>query len=138
MATNKDPIFLNSVLSTNVEIDNADATTAQTIFTASTDGGAVTNLTATTTDTTAVIVVLRINDGVTTNVIGEVTVPIGAGTDGATPAKNLLDGDAMPGVLQNDGSIVIGANSVLTVAAKVAVTAATVLSVSSVGGSYSV
>jgi hypothetical protein len=137
MATNKRPIFIGSTLSSNVEIDPADTTTPQTIFTAGADGGAAINLTATTTDTSAVIVVIRVNDGTTTNVIGEVTVPAGAGTDGSTPAKNLLDIAAMPGVFQADGSLGIGPNSILTVAAKATITAAKVLSISMYGGSYS-
>lgn len=138
MATNKNPIFLNSILSTNIEIDPADTTVAQVIFTAGADGGSVTNLSATTTDTAAVTVVLTLNDGTQTNVLGEVVVPSGSGTNGTTPAKDLLDAVALPGVLQADGSLIIGASAVLSVAAKATITAATVLSVSSAGGSYSV
>ena len=138
MATNKDPIFFNTVISKSVEFDNAASTTAEDIFSASTDGGAVTNLSATTTDSADVIVVLRMNDGVTVNVLGEVKVPAGSGTNGTASSVNLLDADALPGVLQNDGSLIVGANSILTVAPKAAVTAATVLSVTCTGGSYSV
>ena len=138
MATNKNPIFLNSVFSKNVEIDNAQGTTSEIVFTAGADGGAITNLSATTTDTAAVIVVLTMNDGTQVNVIGEVTVPAGSGTDGTAATKNLLDSTVLAGVLQTDGSLVIGANAALSVAAKAAVTATKILSVASAGGSYSV
>ena len=137
MATNKQPIFLNTVISKNVEIDNADGTALQTIFTAGTDGGSITNLSATTTDTADVLAVISVNDGAQTNIVGEVNVPAGSGTDGASPTVNLLDSLALPGVLQNDGSLIVGANAVVSVSAKVAVTATKVLSVSSAGGSYS-
>jgi hypothetical protein len=137
MATNKQPIFLNSVVSSNVEILNADGTGTKTIYTAGTDGGGITNLTATTTDTSDVIVVLSSNDGAQINVLGEVTVAAGAGTDGATAAVNLLDAVAMPGVFQNDGSYIMGSSETLLVNAKSAVTAAKALSISAKGGSYS-
>ena len=137
MATNKKPIFLNSVISKNVEIDNAAGTASSAVFTAGADGGVAVNLTATSTDTSAVICVLTINDGSQTNIIGEVSIPAGAGTDGTTAAVNILDDTAMPGRFQNDGSLIVGANAVLLVAAKSAVTATKTLNVSMSGGSYS-
>ncbi len=138
MTTNKDPIFLNKVVTSNVSIANSDGTDLQTMLTAGTDGGAVTRLSATTTDTRAVIEVLTLNDGTTAIVIGEVTVPAGAGTDGATAAKNLLDSTSMPGVLQADGSLVLGPAAVLSVSAKSAVTATKTLDVTALGGQYDV
>lgn len=138
MTTNKDPIFLNSVETSNNSIANSDGTDLQTVLTAGADGAAVTLMSATTTDTSAVIVVLTLSDGTTSIVIGEVTVPIGAGTDGSTPAKNLLDPLAMPGALQADGSLVMGPSAVLSVSAKSAVTAAKTLDVTALGGQYAV
>jgi hypothetical protein len=137
MATNKRPIFINTVVSTVIEIDNADGTAVQTVLAGGTDGSGVTNLTATTTDTSAVIAVLTMTDGSTTNVLGEVNVPAGSGTDGASPAVNLLEALDIPGAFQADGSILVGANATLQVNAKSAVTAAKVLSVTAAGGSYS-
>lgn len=138
MATNKDPIFLNTVSTKNVSIVNADGTTLKLLFTAGADGGAVTKLSATNTNAAAaVIAVLTVSDGTDAVVIGEVTVPLGAGTDGSTPAKNLLDVLALPGVLQADGSLILGPNATLSVNAKAAVTAAKSLDISAGGGSYS-
>ena len=138
MATNKNPIFLNTLVSVNNEIDNAQGTTPDVVFTAGADGGAITNLIATSTDTVASIIVLSSDVGAQINVLGEVTVLPGAGTDGVTPSKNLLDSTAMPGILQNDGSMAVGANTSILAGAKAAVSAATVVSISSVGGLYSV
>lgn len=138
MTTNKDPIFLNSVVTSNNSIANGDGTALQEVLTAGADGGAVTLMSATTTDTSDVTAVLTLNDGTTAVIIGEVTVPAGAGTDGATPAKNLLDNVAMPGALQADGSLVMGPTAVLSVSAKVAVTAAKTLDVAAAGGQYAV
>ena len=137
MATNKLPIFLNTVTTNNVSILPADTTVDQDLVTAGADGASVTNLTATTTDTSAVIVVIKVNDGTTDLIIGEVTVPIGSGTNGTAPTKNLLDAIAMPGVLQEDGSLLLGATAILSVAAKSTITTAKTLDISAVGGSYS-
>ena len=138
MTTNKDPIFLNSVESKAASIANADGTTLELMFTAGADGGAITQLMATTDDTSAVIAVLTLSDGTDAVVIGEVTVPIGAGTDGSTPAVNLLDELAMPGAFQNDGSLLMGPLATLSVNAKVAVTAAKTLNLALQGGQYAV
>ena len=137
MATNKEPIFLNTAITKNVEIDSAASTATFAVFTAGSDGGIVTNLSATTTDTSAVICVLTMNDGAQTNVIGEVSVAAGSGTDGSSPTVNILDVNALKGLLQADGSLIVGANAVLSVNAKSAVTAAKTLNVSMSGGSYS-
>ena len=136
MSTNKNPIFLNLVTIINQSIANADGTTPKIVFTATADGGAVTKCSATTTDTSAVIAVLTVSDGTTTVTLGEVTVPAGAGTDGSTPAKNLLDSAAMPGAFQEDGSLVLGNAATLSINAKVAVTAAKTLDISTQGGQY--
>lgn len=137
MATNKNPIFLNSIVSKNIQIDNADGVASEVIFSAGVDGGALVKMSATTDDTADVIVVITSNDGTQVVPLGEVTVPAGAGTDGSTPAKNLLDEVALPGVLQADGSLVVGANASISVAAKSAVTATKTLDIASLGGSYS-
>ena len=137
MATNKNPIFLNSVSSKCAEIDNAQGTTPEVIFTAGSDGGAIMNLTATSTDTVDATVVLTIDDGTQVNVIGEVSVPFGSGTNDVAVTVNLLDSTALPGVLQNDGSLVVGASATLSVAVKSTVSATKVVSITCVGGSYS-
>ena len=57
MATNKDPIFLSSVVTKNADIVNADGVTPELMFTAGADGGAVTKLSAVSDDTSAIIAV---------------------------------------------------------------------------------
>lgn len=138
MTTNKDPIFLNSVLTKNASIANSDGTTPELMFTGGADGGAVLKLTASTDDTSAVIAVLTVSDGTVSVVLGEVTVPIGAGTDGSTPVKNLLDDVAIPGAFQSDGSLAMGPVATLSVNAKSAVTAGKTLNMSLSGGQYAV
>ena len=135
MVANVDPIFLKTTKNPLEAIVNADGTTVQQIFTAGADGGAITQLTATTDDTSAVTVVIGINDGTTSFVIGEVVVAAGAGTNGTTKAVDLLQATRIP-LVDADGSVVMQANYILEVNAKVAVTAAKTLTVSGVGGDY--
>lgn len=137
MATNKNPIFLNAVIGKTLAIANADGTTEQTVYAAGADGGAITNMVASTDDTSDVTVVISIDDGTLSVPIGEVVVPAGAGTDGSTPAKDLLDAAKMPGLFQADGSLILGASTELHVNPKSAVTAAKTLNVAAAGGSYS-
>lgn len=138
MATNKNPIFLNSVSQDSSQIDNAAGTTPVTVFTAGGDGGAITNIIATTTDTSAVTLVVSVDDGTTTNVIGEILVPAGSGTDGSSVSVNVLDPIKLAGALQADGSLLMGPTASLDIGAKSAVTAATIVSIVTIGGSYSV
>lgn len=134
-ATNKDPIFLVDTKNPLVEIDNSDGTTVQQIFTAGADGGAITELAATSTDTAAVIVVIGINNGTTSFTIGEVSVPAGSGTDGTTAAKNLLDTTALQ-ILDADGSLILEGTFILEVNAKSAVTATKTVDIAGVAGNY--
>lgn len=136
MTTNKAPIFLNTVSGSNVSIANGDGTTQKNALVAGADGAAVTNLSATSDDTSDKTIVLQINDGSTSIVIGEVVVPDGSGTNGVDPAVNLLDAVALPGVLQADGSLILGAGCTLTLGAKVAVTAAKTINIHVQGGQY--
>lgn len=135
MVANVDPIFLKDTDNPLVAINNASGTTVQQIFTATADGGAVTELTAVSDDTSIVIITIGINDGSTSFPIGEVSIPAGAGTDGTTPAKNLLDATVIP-ILDADGSIILQAAYVLEVNAKVAVTATKTVNIAGVAGNY--
>lgn len=135
MVANVDPIFLKTTKNPLKSIVNADGTAIQQIFTAGADGGAITQLTATSDDTSTVIVVIGINDGTSSFTIGEVSVPAGAGTDGATKAVNLLESTRVP-LVDADGSIIMQANYILEVNAKTTVTATKTLTISGVGGDY--
>jgi len=136
MSTNKDPIFLETTFTKCVQILPADTTDKKIIYTAGADGGAVTQLSASTDDTSQVIAEISVSDGTTEVKLGEVVIPAGSGTDGSSPSKNLLDVAAMPGSLQADGSLLLGPAAVLSVNAKATITAAKVFDIVGHGGSY--
>lgn len=136
MAVTFKPIFTQTLKTPSLDIENADGTTAQTLLTAGTDGTNISSLAVTSTDTSVVTLQLYINDLSTDFLIGEVDIPIGAGTDGGTtPAVNLLDSADIP-FMQNDGSLPIQGLYLLKVAAKVAVTAARKVTLTAFAGDY--
>jgi len=132
MSTNKDPAFDDVVKNGLVQIKIADTTVAKTVFTAGTDGATINQLTATTDDTSAVTLSLAINDGTLTNIIGQITVPIGSGTT-TTPATNLFNPDFIR-MLQEDGSLVLEATNTLEVNATVTVTSGKTVYVTAAAG----
>ena len=133
---NQIPIFQAKPKTVCSVMNTASGTALQSIYTAgSTDGGLVDNVAVTSDDTSAVILVVSVNDGTTDCQIGEVTIPIGAGTDGTTPAVNLFNQDALP-FLQNGGGLPLIASGVLKVNAKVAITAAKIVNITAFGGDY--
>ncbi len=135
MATNTDPIFPKSVAQTGITFLPADTTVAKTFITAPADGQNVASISVTSTDTSAVILVLTLNDGSADFIIGEVTIPIGAGTDGSTPAVNLLSIGAMP-FFQADGSMVLEGTWLLKINAKTTITSAKQIDLVAFGGDY--
>ena len=135
MAANQVPIFQKAPKVSGITIVDTDTTTLKTSFTAGTEGALVDNVSVTSDDTSAVTLVISINDGTTDFLIGEVVVPIGAGTDGTTPAVNLFDANALP-FLQEGGGIPLNANFLLKVNAKATVTAAKTVTLVAFGGDY--
>lgn len=134
MANNK-PAFPIEPRTTGINLNNASGTATSNLFTAGANGALIDSISVVSTDTSAVIVVLSVDDGTLDNLIGEVTIPIGAGTDGSTPAVNLLDAAALP-FLQSDGGLPLGPTDILKIAAKVAVTATKQVDFRAFGGDF--
>lgn len=134
-STNKSPIFPVDTANPAVLIAVATGTTVQQIFTASTDGGVVTELSATNADTSnAAIIQISLNDGVSSFLVGEISVPANSGTDGGTTTShNLFDAALLP-ILDADGAFILEASHTLEVNAKVAVLAD--VTIVGVGGNY--
>ena len=135
MAANQLAIFQKNPSTPCQTIAAADTTTQKTLVTAGLEGALIDNISVTSDDTASAIVVLTINDGSTDCQIGEVTIPIGAGTDGSTPAVNLFDSAALP-FLQGANSLPLGASAILKANAKVTLTAGKVLNFVTFGGDY--
>lgn len=125
------PAFFSTIKDAVLKLANATGTAAQDLVAGSTNGLRIKSLIATSTDTSARVLQIIKTVGAVEHVIGEVNVPITAGTDGATPAVNLLDATAMPG-LQSDGVqrfIDVANGTTLQIKPKVAVTAGLAINV---------
>lgn len=132
MAANTTPIFPGTVTTDAVRFENADGTTAKTLLTAGSAGTRVDAIIVTSTDTSAKTLTLGMLKGAVTYRIGEIVVPIGAGTNGTEkPADGFTL--ALP---FGGGSINLEAGCSLTVAAQVAVTSGKALDVVAFGGDY--
>lgn len=141
MAANKNPIYPNSVLTGSAIVDSGAGTTPQILLTAGSDGIIVTRISVTSTDVAIKELELTLTSklagtGTATDMaIGQLSIPLTAGTDSASdiPSVNLLDLTSMP-FLQADGSLIMASGDVLKVNAKVAVTG--VLNIVAFGGDY--
>lgn len=135
MAGNQLPIFQAAPKTVGTTIADTDTTTLKTLYTAGADGGLIDNISVVSDDTSDAIVTVTVNDGSTDFPLGEVTILAGAGTDGTTPTKNLLDPIALP-VLQLGGGLPLGPLAILKVNAKVTLTAGKTLTFVGMGGDY--
>ena len=117
------PIFPAVVQTSAVAILPADTTAEKTLVTAGTNGARIDTVSVVSTDTAARTFTVLLNDGSTSYPVGEVVVPITAGSDGATLAVKALALAFLPW-LDASGSLFLKAGWKLNVAAKVAVTTA--------------
>lgn len=125
------PSFLAGPVSNPVTIVNADGTTAKDVTdTFGSSGGKCTSIMVTSDDTAAVKLGVYYYDAGDTAayLLGTITVPIAAGTDGSTSAVNLLSTTAIPG-LDANGHLLVNAGDKVQVAATAAVTAAKTVTV---------
>jgi len=96
MVANTEPIFGLTPNLTEDTITSADTTTAQTIFTAGSNGSKLMSIAATSDDTAAINATIYIRDGTTDYLVGTVNIPIASGTDGSVNSVNLLSPTALP------------------------------------------
>lgn len=135
MAANTSPIFVLTPNNKGVTFVNADGTTLKDLFVAGANGSRLGSIAATTNDTAANNVQIKLFDGTTAWWAGTVDVPTLAGTDGATAAVNLLSLSMCPW-LNSDGSLLLPSGWKVQVAPLVAVTAAKTLTLVALGADY--
>lgn len=135
MPANNAPIFPNVIQNQAVSFVNADGTAEKTLVTGGTNGTRIDAISVTSDDTSNRDFRLSINNGATSYIVGEITVPLGAGTDGATKAKKVLNSADLPW-LDASGALFIKAGWKLNINAKVAVTAAKTVAFVAHSGDY--
>jgi len=121
------PTFFGMLKNPAATIVNADGTSFVTVMTAGSSGSKLESLIASNGDSAVTTVLqLAITIGGVDYIIGEVSVPLGAGTNGTTKSVDLLNTSDIPG-LRSDGVntyLYLAASSVLKVKAKVAIAGA--------------
>ena len=129
------PIFQAAPKNGHVTITSGDATTEKTLYTAGANGALVDSVAVVSDDTSNAVINVLVNDGTTSYKVGQVTVLAGAGTDGATPAQNLLNLTDIP-ALQASGGLSLGPNAVLKVSANTTLTSTKTATFTAFGGDY--
>lgn len=117
---------------------NADATAFKSLLTAGTSGSRVDTLIGTNTDAAnAYVVQLAVQKSGVDYVIGEVSVPIGAGTNGSAKSVALLNSTDIPGLAYTEnGAIYLESGVILRARTKTTVAGANTVQITGVAGDY--
>ena len=135
MPANTSPIFPLTVQTSAVAIVNADGTAEKVLVTAGADGTRIDAVSITSTDSAAITLAVRVNDGTTSYAVGEIAVPAGSGTNGSAPAIQGLSAGSLPW-LDASGSLFLKAGWSLRVAAGAAVTSGATVALVAFSGDY--
>lgn len=122
MTANTQPIFPLTPKFASAAIANADGQTQKTIYTAGVNGGRVAKLSLVSSDTSNRDVGIFVNG----TLICTIAVPLGAGTTGVLPTKDVLsDANCQSSYFDSNGNLVLDlpAAATLAINAPVSVTA---------------
>jgi len=132
------PTLISNVRDFVAKIVNADGTGKKTIVTPVGAGTRLKTLIVCSDDTSQRTLQLVKTVAAVDYILGEVDIPVGAGTDGATAAVDFFAGTRLKG-LQTDGIskwIDVASGTTLSLQAKVAVTAAKTIYIAGEGGDF--
>jgi len=127
------PVFVESPNLGVATIENADGTNVADVFTAGASGSRIENIFAIHDDVTAaVMVLLWMNDGVNTHLLGSIPMVV------ATAGTPRIEGDYLQSVawLGSDASIVLPAGHKIQASLQSAITASSSCSVYAIGGDF--
>lgn len=136
MAAN--PSFVSTPQNPAVQIQNADATAFKTLYTAGSSGGRVDALIATNTDTAnAYVVQLALQKSGVDYVLGEINVPIGAGTNGTAKSVALMNSTDIPGLAYTEaGALFLASGVALRARTKTTVAGSNTVQIVGVAADY--
>lgn len=132
------PIFPATVKNGVVSFVNSDGTNLKQVYAAGTNGSKVESLAAASSDTVAAVLQFTITVGGTDCIVGEASIPAGAGTDGLTKAVDVLSLSNLPW-LRTDGNnryLYLAKGSTLKAKAKTTVTAGKTVYLFAQAGDY--
>jgi hypothetical protein len=132
------PQFIATLKTPSVAFVNADSTNYKTVLAAGALGTRIDTLFASNSDAAnAYTLQLSIQVSGVDNVIGEVVVPLGAGTNGSAKSVALLNPADIPGLAYTEGGALFLANgAMLRARVKTSVAGANSVNISGVAGDY--
>lgn len=136
MAAN--PSFVSTPQNPAAQFQNADGTTFKTLFTAGSSGGRVDSLIATNTDTAnAYVVQLALQKSGVDYVLGEVSVPLGSGTNGSAKSVAVMNSTDVPGLAYTEaGALFLASGVALRARVKTAVAGSNTVQIIGIAGDY--
>jgi hypothetical protein len=123
----------------SVTFTSADTTALKTLFTAGADDSDLKSVIAVTDDTAAINLKVYVTRGGTDYLIATVNIPIASGTNGTTPAVDVLNAISFPGLPMDSVQkryLPLKTGDVVKVACLATMTAAKTLTVSAFGQDY--
>lgn len=132
------PQFIATLKTPSVAFVNGDGTSFKTVLAAGASGTRIDTLIAANSDAAnAYVLQLAVQVSGVDNVIGEVSVPLGAGTNGSAKSVAVLNPTDIPGLVYTEGGALFLANgATLRARVKSAVAGANSVSISGVAGDY--
>lgn len=128
-------IYPGAISTSAVSIANADATNLKTLVTATGAGIRISNVSATSTDTINIDLFLYLNDGTDDFLLGRITIPAGAGSNGTEPSISVLNATYFP-FLSEDLCYFLKTGYSLKVKTSTTVTATKTIDIAGVIGVY--
>lgn len=132
------PSFIATPKNPVVAFANADGTAFKAVMAGGTNGSRVDTLIGTNTDTAvATVMQLALTKSAVSYVIGEVTIPANAGTNGVVKSVAMLNSTDIPGLAYTENGAIFLENGVtLSARPKVAVAGVFAVQIAGVGGDY--
>lgn len=132
------PSFIETAQTPAAQFENADGTTFKTLYTAGANGGRVDSLIGTSTDTaSAYVVQLALQKSSVDYVIGEVSIPLGSGTNGTAKSVAMLNPTDIPGLTYTEsGCLFLASGVALRARVKTAVSGSFKVQIIGVAGDY--
>lgn len=131
------PAFIAAPNNPAAQFQNADGTGFKAVLTTGASGSRVDTLVATSTDTVANTMQLALQKSGVDYVLGEVTVPASAGTNGVVKSVAVLNPVDIPGMAYTEnGALYLAAGVTLRARMKTAVAGSNTVQLTGVGGDY--
>lgn len=132
------PQFIATPATPAASISNGDGTTFKALYTAGASGGRIDSVFVSNSDAAnAYVVQVALQKSGVNYELGEVSVPLGSGTNGSAKSVALLNPEDLPGLAYTEvGALFLEAGAILVVRSKTAVSGANKLNFVGVAGDF--